>query len=56
MITGALCGLAGTYLAIAQSAGFRPRHDGGQAYIALAALISRLAAVAGLGAAFLSGS
>jgi simple sugar transport system permease protein len=39
MITGILCGIAGAYLAIAQSAGFGRDMTAGQGYIALAALI-----------------
>jgi simple sugar transport system permease protein len=39
MITGMLCGVAGTYLAIAQSASFGRDMTAGQGYIALAALI-----------------
>ncbi|WP_321335312.1 ABC transporter permease [Breoghania sp.] len=37
--TGILCGLAGTYLSIAQSAGFNRDMTAGRGYIALAALI-----------------
>jgi simple sugar transport system permease protein len=36
---GALCGLAGAYLSIAQSAGFIPNMSAGKGFIALAALI-----------------
>lgn len=39
MICGVLTGLAGTYLAIAQNAGFSREMTAGQGYIALAALI-----------------
>ena len=39
MICGLLCGLAGTYLAIAQNAGFARDMSAGQGYIALAAMI-----------------
>ncbi len=39
MICGLLTGLAGTYLAIAQNAGFAKEMTAGQGYIALAALI-----------------
>lgn len=39
MIAGLLCGFAGTYLALAQSAGFGRDMTAGQGYIALAALI-----------------
>ena len=39
MIAGLLCGIAGTYLALAQSAGFGRDMTAGQGYIALAALI-----------------
>ncbi len=38
-ICGALCGVAGTYLAIAQNASFTREMTAGQGYIALAALI-----------------
>ncbi len=37
--TGVLCGLAGAYLSIAQSAGFIPNMTAGKGFIALAALI-----------------
>jgi simple sugar transport system permease protein len=36
---GVLCGLAGAYLSIAQSAGFVPNMSAGKGFIALAALI-----------------
>ncbi len=39
MICGALCGVAGTYLAIAQNAAFVREMTAGQGYIALAAMI-----------------
>ncbi|MCW5752756.1 MAG: ABC transporter permease [Alphaproteobacteria bacterium] len=39
MICGALCGMAGTYLAIAQNAAFTPNMTAGQGFIALAAMI-----------------
>jgi len=39
MITGILCGVAGTYLALAQAGGFGRDMTAGQGYIALAALI-----------------
>lgn len=39
MICGLLCGLAGTYLAIAQNAAFAREMTAGQGYIALAAMI-----------------
>ncbi len=39
MITGLLCGVAGTYLALAQAGGFGRDMTAGQGYIALAALI-----------------
>ncbi len=39
MITGILCGAAGTYLAVAQSAGFGRDMTAGKGFIALAALI-----------------
>ena len=39
MIAGILCGFAGTYLALGQSAGFGRDMTAGQGYIALAALI-----------------
>ncbi|MEM7568008.1 MAG: ABC transporter permease [Pseudomonadota bacterium] len=38
-IAGVLCGFAGAYLAIAQSAGFLPHMTAGRGFIALAALI-----------------
>ena len=39
MIAGALCGIAGAYLAIAQNAAFAREMTAGQGYIALAAMI-----------------
>ena len=39
MIAGGLCGIAGTYLAIAQNAAFAREMTAGQGYIALAAMI-----------------
>ena len=39
MVTGALCGIAGAYLSIAQSAGFIRDMTAGKGYLALAALI-----------------
>jgi simple sugar transport system permease protein len=39
MVTGALCGVAGAYLAIAQSAGFTRDMTAGKGFLALAALI-----------------
>ena len=39
LITGALCGIAGTYLALAQNAGFVKDMTAGKGFIALAALI-----------------
>jgi len=39
IISGLLCGLAGTYIAIAQSASFVPNMTAGKGYLALAALI-----------------
>ena len=56
MITGLLCGLAGTYLAIAQSAGFGKDMTAGKGFIALAALIfAKWKPVPALGACFLFG-
>jgi simple sugar transport system permease protein len=39
MIAGALCGVAGAYIALAQSAGFIRDMTGGRGYLALAAMI-----------------
>jgi simple sugar transport system permease protein len=39
IVTGALCGIAGAYLSIAQSAGFTRDMTAGKGYLALAALI-----------------
>ena len=39
IICGALCGLAGTYLSVAQAAGFLPQMTAGKGFIALAALV-----------------
>ncbi len=39
MVAGCLCGIAGTYLAIAQNAAFAREMTAGQGYIALAAMI-----------------
>jgi simple sugar transport system permease protein len=39
IICGALCGLGGAYLAVAQAAGFLPHMTAGKGFIALAALI-----------------
>lgn len=56
IITGTLCGLAGTYLAIAQSAGFSKDMTAGRGFIALAALIfAKWKPVNALGACFLFG-
>ncbi|WP_319530564.1 ABC transporter permease [uncultured Cohaesibacter sp.] len=56
IITGILCGLAGTYLAIAQSAGFSKDMTAGKGYIALAALIfAKWKPINALGACFLFG-
>lgn len=38
-ICGLLCGIGGTYLAVAQSAGFLPQMTAGRGFIALAAVI-----------------
>ena len=38
-ICGVLCGLGGTYLAVAQAAGFLPQMTAGKGFIALAALV-----------------
>ena len=56
IITGLLCGLAGTYLAIAQSAGFGKDMTAGKGFIALAALIfAKWKPINALGACFLFG-
>jgi general nucleoside transport system permease protein len=39
LICGVLCGMGGTYLAVAQAAGFLPQMTAGKGFIALAALI-----------------
>ena len=39
VICGALCGLGGTYLSVAQAAGFQPQMSAGKGFIALAALV-----------------
>lgn len=39
LIAGALCGFAGTYLAVAQNAAFSPHMTAGQGFIALAAMV-----------------
>lgn len=39
IVCGALCGIGGTYLAIAQNAGFSREMSAGQGYIALAAMV-----------------
>ncbi|MDF2813024.1 MAG: sugar transporter permease [Microvirga sp.] len=56
IIGGVLCGLAGTYLSVAQSAGFLPNMTAGKGFIALAALIfAKWRAWPALGACFLFG-
>ena len=56
IICGVLCGLAGSYLAIAQSAGFIVNMTAGKGFIALAALIfSKWRPWQALGACFLFG-
>ena len=53
---GVLCGLAGTYLSVGQSAGFLPNMTAGKGFIALAALIfAKWRAWPALGACFLFG-
>jgi ABC-type uncharacterized transport system permease subunit len=55
-IAGILCGLAGTYLSVGQSAGFLPNMTAGKGFIALAALIfAKWRAWPALGACFLFG-
>ena len=39
VICGILCGFAGTYLSVAQAAGFQPQMSAGKGFIALAALV-----------------
>ncbi len=39
LFAGALCGVAGTYLAVAQNAAFSPHMTAGQGFIALAAMV-----------------
>ena len=39
VICGVLCGFAGTYLSVAQAAGFQPEMSAGKGFIALAALV-----------------
>ncbi|NIX76073.1 ABC transporter permease [Microvirga terricola] len=56
VICGALCGLAGTYLSVGQSAGFLPNMTAGKGFIALAALIfAKWRAWPALGTCFLFG-
>ncbi|SNZ20693.1 ABC transporter permease [Cohaesibacter gelatinilyticus] len=56
MITGVLCGIAGSYLSIAQSAGFSKDMTAGKGFIALAALIfAKWKPINALGACFLFG-
>ncbi|HEV2557597.1 MAG TPA: ABC transporter permease [Microvirga sp.] len=56
ILTGILCGLAGTYLSVGQSAGFLPNMTAGKGFIALAALIfAKWRAWPALGACFLFG-
>ncbi|MBZ6076591.1 ABC transporter permease [Microvirga puerhi] len=56
VIAGILCGLAGTYLSVGQSAGFLPNMTAGKGFIALAALIfAKWRAWPALGACFLFG-
>jgi ABC-type uncharacterized transport system permease subunit len=38
-ICGVLCGFGGTYLSVAQAAGFQPQMSAGKGFIALAALV-----------------
>jgi len=56
VLAGVLCGLAGTYLSVGQSAGFLPNMTAGKGFIALAALIfAKWRAWPALGACFLFG-
>src|SRR5919112_396522 len=56
ILAGILCGLAGTYLAIDQNAGFLPNMTAGRGFIALAALIfAKWRAWPALGACLLFG-
>lgn len=56
IIGGVLCGIGGTYLSVAQSAGFLPNMTAGKGFIALAALIfAKWRAWPALGACFLFG-
>ncbi|HEY8384463.1 MAG TPA: ABC transporter permease [Microvirga sp.] len=56
ILTGILCGLAGTYLSVGQSAGFLPNMTAGKGFIALAALIfAKWRAWPALGACLLFG-
>jgi len=56
ILAGILCGLAGTYLSVGQSAGFQPNMTAGKGFIALAALIfAKWRAWPALGACFLFG-
>ena len=56
IITGILCGFAGAYLSIAQSAGFSKDMTAGKGFIALAALVfAKWKPVNALGACFLFG-
>lgn len=56
VIGGVLCGLAGAYLSVGQSAGFLPNMTAGKGFIALAALIfAKWRAWPALGACFLFG-
>jgi ABC-type uncharacterized transport system permease subunit len=56
ILAGVLCGLAGTYLSVGQSAGFLPNMTAGKGFIALAALIfAKWRAWPALGACFLFG-
>ena len=55
-ICGLLCGIGGTYLAVAQSAGFLPHMTAGRGFIALAAVIfAKWRPVPALGACLLFG-